>query len=160
MSEPVEVYPFFTPSFLSQWHRAFFSLHGHDFVCAEQWMMYRKAQLFGDEAMAARILSATAPHDHKRMGQNVRGFVADVWDAEKHGIVFEGNLAKFGQNAGLRKKLLATGDALLVEANPKDFIWGAGLSADDPDIEYPSRWLGQNLLGYILTDVRGQLAQA
>jgi hypothetical protein len=155
----VSVYPFLT-GFLSQWNRSDFTVGGIAFGCAEQFMMYRKAVLFDDHEMAARILRAERPSDQKRLGQNVRGFVPSVWAERRVPIVLEGNRAKFSQNAGLRKKLLATGDSILVEANPKDFIWGAGLAQADPDILDPSKWQGLNLLGRILMQVRDELRQA
>jgi len=120
-------------------------------------MMLRKALLFKDEIMAQKIMAAAHPSDHKRLGQQVRGFETNVWDAHKVGIVTEGNMAKFSQNAGLRKKLLATGDAILAEANPKDIIWGVGLSENDPKIDDVNAWRGENLLGYILMDIRSKL---
>ncbi|MFT4251037.1 MAG: NADAR domain-containing protein [Caulobacter sp.] len=53
--------------------------------------------------------------------------------------------------------MTATGEAMLVEANPRDWIWGVGLSADDPAVHRPDDWKGENLLGRILTDVRRKL---
>jgi len=120
-------------------------------------MMFKKAALFEDQVMAEKIMAAPQPADHKRLGQQVRGFEPDVWDQHKIDIVYDGNIAKFSQNAGLRRKLLATGDALLVEANPKDIIWGVGLSETDPSIGDRSAWRGQNLLGEILMRVRSEL---
>lgn len=147
----------FLKGFLSQWSRSDFALEGAVFTCAEQYMMWRKARLFGDDLIAGKILAAREPHDHKRLGQAVRGFGQAMWDAEKVAIVTAGNRAKFGQNAGLARKLLATGDALLVEANPRDIIWGAGLAEDDPDIFDPSKWRGENLLGVVLMQVRAEM---
>jgi ribA/ribD-fused uncharacterized protein len=71
--------------------------------------------------------------------------------------VYAGNWAKFIQNNGLRKKLLATKNSTLVEANPKDIIWGVGLSENDPNIANPNCWRGQNLLGEILMQVRTEI---
>ena len=65
----VSVYPFLT-GFLSQWHRSDFTVGGIAFGCAEQFMMYRKAVLFDDHEMAARILRAERPSDQKRLGQD------------------------------------------------------------------------------------------
>lgn len=154
-----EIRPFLK-GFLSQWHPSNFTVKGIDFVCAEQFMMYRKACLFEDDIMAEKILIAAHPSDHKRLGQHVRGFSQLEWDSNKIDIVHSGNLAKFTQNNGLRKKLLATGDALLVEANPKDIIWGVGLAVDDPAISDPKNWRGPNLLGEVLMRVRTELANA
>lgn len=142
----------------SQFHPSTFTVDGHDYVCAEQHMHAEKARLFGDCAMAERIMRSDSPHEHKMMGARVSGFEQQTWDARKVDIVTAGNLAKFSQNAGLRRRLLDTGDAILAEANPKDFIWGIGLSEDDPAALDPTRWQGQNLLGQILMSVRARLA--
>ena len=129
-------------------------------MCAEQYMHAEKARLFGDEAMAERIMKSDSPHEHKLMGGRVSGFEQDKWDAHKVAIVTAGSRCKFGQNAGLRRRLLDTGDAILAEANPKDYIWGIGLAEDDPAALEPATWQGQNLLGQILMAVRGELAQS
>ena len=47
---------------------------------------------------------------------------------------------------------------MLVEASPLDAVWGIGLAADDPRAEDPAAWLGHNLLGFALADVRAALA--
>lgn len=148
---------FFWSGFLSQWHRCVFEIDGVTYNCAEQFMMHSKALLFGDTEMAERILKADTPRAQKMMGQRVRGFDTAVWEREREGIVFRGNYAKFSQSAGLRKKLLRTGDKILVEASPQDIIWGIGLAADDPDALDPAKWRGQNLLGKALMAVRDRL---
>ena len=53
--------------------------------------------------------------------------------------------------------LLSTGDALIAEADPDDYMWGIGLCADDPRVEDPPRWPGGNLLGDALVGVRAML---
>jgi len=150
------IYPFLK-SFLSQWHPAIFVVDGVEYNCAEQYMMHQKAILFGDEKMAAKILTTDKPHEQKLMGQYVKSFSGEVWAAHKIDIVTRGNYAKFSQNAGLRKKLLATKDMVLAEANAKDILWGIGLSEDDPEVQNPESWKGTNLLGEILMDVRAKL---
>lgn len=144
----------------SQFHASRFRVDGRDYICAEQYMHAEKARLFGDIAMADRIMASDSPHEHKMMGARAAGFEQDLWDAHKVAIVTAGNLAKFGQNAGLRRRLLETGDAILAEANSKDFIWGIGLAEDDPAALDPARWQGQNLLGQILMSVRTALASS
>ena len=141
----------------SQFHASRFTVDGRDYVCAEQYMHEQKARLFGDIAMAERILKSASPHEHKLMGGRVSGFQQEKWDAEKVAIVTRGSRAKFGQNAGLRRRLLDTGEAVLAEANPKDYIWGIGLAEDDAAALDPAKWQGQNLLGQILMRVRGEL---
>jgi ribA/ribD-fused uncharacterized protein len=144
----------------SQFHASNFTIDGRDYVCAEQYMHAEKARLFGDVAMAERIMKSESPHEHKLMGGRVTGFEQVKWDANKVAIVTAGNRAKFGQNTGLRRRLLDTGEAILAEANPKDYIWGIGLAEDDPAAQDPSKWQGENLLGQILMAVRSELSQA
>lgn len=141
----------------SQWHPAEFTVGGKRFVCAEQYMMYGKAVLFGDEAVAASILASAAPRAHKALGRQVRGFEEQRWRQERERIVYEGNHAKFTQNAHLLQALLATAGTELVEASPTDVIWGVGLTEDDPRIQDPAQWRGQNLLGKVLTRLREDL---
>jgi ribA/ribD-fused uncharacterized protein len=45
-----------------------------------------------------------------------------------------------------------------VEASPLDRVWGIGLTADDPRAADPSSWLGLNLLGEALMEVRSRLS--
>ena len=142
----------------SQFHASRFIVDGRDYVCAEQFMHAEKARLFGDRAMAERIMRSDSPHEHKMMGARVVGFDGETWDTRKVTIVTTGNIAKFSQNAGLRRRLLDTGEAILAEANPKDFIWGIGLAIDDPAAQDPANWQGQNLLGKVLMQVRKTLA--
>ncbi|ATQ45031.1 NADAR family protein [Caulobacter mirabilis] len=149
----------FIKGVFSQWHATPFDLEGRRFVTAEQWMMFAKARLFDDIARAEAILGAPDPGEQKRHGQQVAGFDQATWDRWKVDIVHRGSLAKFGQNDGALRQLLATGDAMLVEANPRDWIWGVGLSADDPAAQSPAAWKGSNLLGRILTDVKTRLAR-
>lgn len=141
----------------SQFHPSHFTLGGHAYICAEQYMHEQKARLFGDVAMAERILKSDSPHEHKLMGARVSGFDQQTWDANKVRIVTDGTRAKFSQNPGLRRRLIDTGDAILAEANPKDYIWGIGLAEDDPAALDPANWQGENLLGQILMAVRIEL---
>ena len=46
-----------------------------------------------------------------------------------------------------------------MEASPVDSIWGVGMAADNPDINEPLNWKGENLLGYALMEVRDRLKQ-
>lgn len=145
---------------LSQWWPSPFTVDGRTFGTAEHYMMWRKAELFGDPAMGARILAAPHPHAAKTLGGRVAGFDQAVWDEHRVDIVVAGNLAKFGRHPDLREFLLGTGDRVLVEASPVDRVWGIGLSRDDPAAADPARWRGLNLLGFALMRVRDALRAA
>ena len=146
-----------TKSCLSQWWLADFVVADITYRSTEHWMMAEKARLFGDEATLARILGVSSPAEAKKLGREINGFVPEIWEAQKYEIVRAGNRHKFIQHKALAEFLLATNDRVLVEASPVDTIWGIGLAADAADAENPSCWLGPNLLGFALMEVRDQL---
>ena len=45
----------------------------------------------------------------------------------------------------------------MVEAAPRDTIWGIGLGAKNPKARNRQEWRGKNWLGEILTQVREEL---
>lgn len=144
---------------LSQWWPAPFTVNGRTYATAEHWMMWHKATLFGDAGIAERILASGHPHRAKSLGRQVRGFDEATWAARRYDIVVAGSVAKFAQHEELRRFLLGTGERILVEASPMDRIWGIGLAADDPRAEDPTRWRGDNLLGFALMDARAELRE-
>ncbi|TWT38526.1 NADAR family protein [Blastopirellula retiformator] len=144
-------------SCFSQWYEVPFTIDGQLYPTAEHWMMAAKARLFDDAEMALKIIYSDTPRQAKALGRKVRNFDDKVWTAEARRLVTEGNLAKFSQNQPLKEFLLATGDQVLVEASPYDRIWGIGLKGTDPKAAHPQTWEGQNLLGFVLMDVREAL---
>jgi len=108
----------------------------------------------GDPACAQKILKQSDPKKIKALGRQVKNWNQELWDQNKVTIVTEGLRAKFEQNPILAEKLRATGQTTLVEAAHYDRIWGIGLRATHPDAKKPDQWLGQNLLGKCLMQVR------
>jgi ribA/ribD-fused uncharacterized protein len=141
----------------SQWYPAGFEVDGEHYPTAEHFMMAEKARLFGDEENRLAILRSTHPGEAKTLGGQVRGFDESTWVAQRFGIVVRGNIAKFGQNEPLGEFLLGTGERVLVEASPRDRIWGIGLAEGDPAATDPTEWKGLNLLGFALMEVRERL---
>ncbi|CAD0059121.1 unnamed protein product [Aureobasidium pullulans] len=143
----------------SQWHKCDFTDIKYPdvtFDCAEQYMMYGKAQVFDSPHIAAKILSAKSPKAQKALGREIEGFTDDVWNPARLGVVKRGSYLKFSQNEKLKKVLLETGDRDLVEASPKDRIWGIGYSAAAAKRTSRDRW-GQNLLGIALMYARRKI---
>ncbi|WP_040702481.1 NADAR family protein [Nocardiopsis ganjiahuensis] len=145
-------------SCLSQWWAADFTVDGVTYPTAEHFMMAGKARLFGDTEAAERIVAAGHPRDAKTIGREVRGFDQEVWERERFEIVVRGNVAKFGQNEDLRAFLLDTGQRVLVEASPRDRVWGIGMGKENEKAEHPRFWRGRNLLGFALMEVRSRLS--
>jgi len=75
----------------------------------------------------------------------------------KHFLIPNSGYYKFSQDTDLKKYLLQTEEKIIVEASPADAIWGIGMATDNPQINNPKNWKGENLLGYALMEVRNQL---
>jgi ribA/ribD-fused uncharacterized protein len=144
-------------SCFSQWWPCQFVVDGVRYSSAEQFMMAGKARLFGDAEVLEQISTESDPSKVKSLGRRVRGFDAGVWSAARFDLVTRGNVAKFGQDEALRRYLLSTAPAVLVEASPVDQIWGIGLAASDPEARDPRTWRGSNLLGFALMRARDEL---
>lgn len=140
-------------------------------------MMYQKALLFSDAAMASQILQAEHPRQVKALGRQVANFTDQTWNAHREAIVRRGNRLKFTQPANpadgkwrvalpgreaeegagstIRELLLGTGEREIVEASPMDRVWGIGFGAARAG-SVRGRW-GLNLLGKALMAVRDEL---
>lgn len=145
--------------YLSNWYQSGFSFRGTDFYSVEQYMVYRKAIMFGDDAVRNRILSTDDVAEIKLLGRSVRNYNDKLWDGQRQIIVYQGLLAKFVQNDDLRLRLLNTGSAVLAECAVTDKIWGIGLSMDDDRRFLIDQWQGSNMLGFSLMQVRNMLQE-
>ena len=154
--QETKIIPFLNGPY-SQWFKKSFTVDNIQYNCCEQYMMAEKARLFDDQATLKKILATNSPAEQKKFGREVKCFSEKIWKKHRYEIVYKGNLAKFSQNDDIKQKLLATGDAILCEANPKDSIWGVALKAHDPKIKNPKLWKGLNLLGQALMQVRDAL---
>lgn len=153
-------YTFFWSGIYSQWYKASFTIQGTTYNCAEQYMMHQKAILFGDYHAAKLIMETKNPREQKAIGRTVKGFIASVWNARAKFIVKRGNHAKFTQNPELLEALLATAPTILVEASPRDSIWGIGIDEEKARKTPPEKWPGTNWLGEVLTELREELVQS
>lgn len=139
---------------LSQWYFSPFTVEGVVYATAEHWMMAQKALAFNDAEHYQKILSAEDPMTAKKLGRAVRNFSEERWKELRYGLVYQGNLHKFGQHPQLFDYLLSTGQSIIVEASPRDRIWGIGMGKDNPAAQNPHTWRGLNLLGSALMEVR------
>ncbi|MCA2981149.1 MAG: NADAR family protein [Myxococcaceae bacterium] len=111
----------------------------------------------GASRLRDRSQTRASPAAQKALGRTVRRFDDGVWARHRFDVVAFGSFAKFSQDEALRAHLLSTGDAVLVEASPRDRVWGIGLGRDNPLVQQPARWRGQNLLGFALVHARDVL---
>ncbi|EZH73226.1 hypothetical protein ATO12_19675 [Aquimarina atlantica] len=146
-------------SCFSQWWESSFKVDNVNYKTAEHWMMAEKARLFNDIEIIEEIIKSSHPMEAKQLGRKVKNFDPKVWDEHKFEIVKQGNIYKFSQKNELKDFLLNTGKRIIVEASPRDRIWGIGMSENNEKAENPNLWRGQNLLGFALMEVRDELKQ-
>lgn len=145
-------------SCLSHWWPSPLVIDGEEYPTGEHYLMAKKAALFGDEQTLASILTTPSPAVAKDLGRTVRGYVDEEWAAVRGAVALRGNLAKFSQHEHLCEFLLSTGNSVLVGASPVDAIWGIGIAVDDVRAREPREWPGDNLLGFVLMEVRRLIA--
>lgn len=90
-----------------------------------------------------REFESLSPQAVKRLGRKVP--LRMDWETAKYGIMYDICRAKFTQNPKLASKLLATGNAELIEGNTwGDRVWGV------------CDGVGENRLGKILMRIRDE----
>ena len=140
---------------------------GRKFANAEQFLMHRKAQTFGDETTAEAVLAEPDPARVKALGRGIAPY-DDVRWAECRGALGEDAVfRKFLAHPALAEVLLGTGEKVLVESSADDAVWGVGLDRAEceqrvaeggtafEDLE--RRIAGGNLLGKALMTARSGL---
>lgn len=133
--------------FMSNFYASPLVVDGKRYATNEHY--FQAAKFFvNSPAYAERIRLAKTPFEAKDLGGKKKSTIFGAkmrsdWDSVRDSIMNKGLMAKFGQNRTLLNKLLATGDAELIENSPYDDYWGIGCKGD-----------GQNKLGLLLEIVR------
>ena len=143
--------------YLSIYYRAPFYQDGLRFETVEQCFLYQKALTFHDEYRCNKILQTS---DSKILNQLVKDIVNyddKIFSGRKQIVLYQANLDKFRYNIELKNQLLATNDAVIALCNKYDLVNGIGLNVDDSRIYKTKNWLGSNLHGFSLMEVRNTL---
>lgn len=140
---------------LGNWFSSPFTVDGKNFVNSEHYFMWKKILMFQPE-LEDTILKMTNPKDMKYLGGKVKNYDDVIWGSARYGIMKAAVTEKFKQSPELKAQLLSTGNAILVEASPYDRIWGIGMNAQQAR-NSKDGFLGQNLLGKVLMEVRDEL---
>jgi ribA/ribD-fused uncharacterized protein len=159
MIDITKTHAFFFTEWPSNFYYTTIEYKGQKFFCSEQAFMWEKAKYFKDEETASLILMVDTPMKAKQLGRKVRNYVDSEWDKVRFDVMYEVNLAKFSQNDELKRKLLDPkfDGKTFVEASPYDNIWGIKIGLGDARLHDEKNWMGQNLLGKVITKVRETL---
>jgi N-glycosidase YbiA len=109
---------------------------------------YFQALKFLDDAIRETIRQAKSPMIAARMGRDRAKPLRPDWETVKDDVMRTAVRAKFTQHEELKRLLLATGDATIVEHTENDSYWGDGGDGT-----------GKNMLGRILMEVRDELGK-
>jgi ribA/ribD-fused uncharacterized protein len=120
-----------------------FKLKGKTWKTSEH---YFQAQKFAGAPDEEEIRLIDSPMVAARAGRSRRRPLRRDWEAVKDDIMREALRAKFTQHEDLRKILLETGDARLIEHTTNDRYWGDGGDGS-----------GLNMLGKLLMELREEL---
>jgi ribA/ribD-fused uncharacterized protein len=107
---------------------------------------YQAMKFPQDPAWQEAIRMATSPEKAKKMGLARDHPARGDWSVVRDIVMKAALLKKFSQNPVALATLQKTGDRVLMEVSPGDDYWGAG-----------PRKTGQNKLGKMLMEVRGEL---
>ena len=88
----------------------------------------------------------------------MKNFDDAVWKANVRRIAEDILYLKFTQNVPPQRQLLSTKDLTLVEAAPRDRIWGTGYSANKA-LTVPTTDWGSNWLGEVLMNIRRRIRE-
>ena len=119
------------------------SLEGVMWYTAEH---YFQAHKYHNELVQREIRKQRLPQEIAKVVRSARVRVKGDWDSKKLGVMQTAVRAKFTQIPDLKKLLLNTGDAVLVDHSDEDSYWSDGGDGD-----------GRNMLGVILMEVRDEL---
>lgn len=139
---------------LSNLHPSHFKVDNIPYTCNEEFIHCSKAKLFQDPIAFNKIQHAHNPGQIKFLASKIQNFDKQVWDRNIQEIATRGNRAKFTQNTKLMKFLVSTNTQTLIESNPRDSIWGIGMSMKDPNLMKNKKNWGKNLQGNILMSLR------
>jgi ribA/ribD-fused uncharacterized protein len=141
-------------SVFSHWYKCSFIIDEQNYCCIDQYLMHKKALLFSDSAIAAKILHSSDPRRHRYLGKQVKNFDKIAWQIVCKQYAYDANLAKFTQNKNLKTALSQTLGKSLAEASPYDRNWGIGLSMSNPMNQDRKKWRGKNWAGEVLESAR------
>ena len=140
----------------SNWHPAPFTINGRKYSCSEQYYLYQKAVFAKDTEKASEILKAEDPAVMKKSASSLQLNVQQ-WNRVSRTHMKDAIAAKFSQNPRLKNALIETSPTQLVECNRFDSFWSCGLNLYALGVEDRDNWTGKNVLGQLLTELRGEM---
>ena len=130
------------------------SVEGYIFSSVEQFVNYRKAEVYGDTQAAENVLKTDLPFAQRACTKHLTGSADWI---KLVPVVFGVALrCKFKQNSFHSDLLISTGEATLAYVSTSK-VMGIGLAPKDDQRFDRSKWTGENELGKLLMKIRHEL---
>lgn len=147
MTKTINFYGRKMPYFeFSNFYRAQIYIDGRMWKTSEHY--YQAMKFDGHNEHVDKVWRAKTPMDAAKLGRDRKRPLRKDWEEVKDVIMYEALEAKFTQHENLKKVLLETGDAVIVEHTIKDSYWGDGGNGS-----------GKNMLGKLLMVLRDDLSE-
>lgn len=124
---------------------------------AEHAFQMCKAAVFGDFRTLEKIRLAPTPLEAKALGRMVSGFDEEIWNRRSVSAMMHVLKAKLDSNPELKELARGFKGCVFIEASPRDFRWGCGLSKTHEQLFNPLVWKGKNLHGDVWTRLIEQI---
>lgn len=116
---------------------------------------YYQKMKFDNNDIIKMIKESKSPKEIYNIANSRTGkykkFIRKDWDEIKLDVMRKALYGKFSQHAHLKKLLLDTGDAIIIENSPTDSFWGVGGFGKEA-IKGQNNWLG-----FLLVELRDKL---
>ena len=119
-----------------------FSIMWKDNFCLTSEHAYH-TEKFEDDNIKELIRKTTSAHDSQKVSHEHKDKYRKDWNTVKLGVMKEILIEKVRQHSYVKKKLLESGDRILIEDSWRDDFWGWGPNKD-----------GANHLGKLWMEVR------
>ena len=142
---------------LSNFYRAPFTLGDKNFHCSEQFIQWKKAELFKDKTVMKRIDRAWTGQQCKEEGRNISNYKSNIWEKMAKKLCKPGIKQKFIENKIPREVLLQKTHGKKIVECTKDSIWGCGMPLKDENCLESTKWTSQGIMGKLLQEIREEL---
>lgn len=130
-------------------------IEGINYFCGYQYIEAQRALLFNDEVAYDAILNCTSIDEISKI--KIKGVDDNIWYEKCQDIIRNYLRIRVSQDKMMQNSLKGLSEDVLVYCDKDDLVLGAGIFMFDCNIENPAYWEGNNIYGFLLTEIRDEL---
>ena len=134
-----------------------FRLNGTNFTSVAQYLLQQKALYCQMREVAEVVVQVNEPSQLIISEEDLMS--TREWKKTRADLVRRAYTEQLKQNPDLKQKLFNTAGTDLAFASVEDLVMGIGLKGSDPRARDRKNWLGDNVLGEMISQVRDELLQ-